>query len=212
MKTIKKMFYLSIGLLVGITAINIFGFNLKENSKTTFKRKLVAGVVVWTEQSFSEGWFGDGFWQLRRRFEANENAANTTRQEVNLTYKTGATNYGYVVNQSIEYTSTERNGHNISINAKKKSKWLEQSVGYSFTKEYTVSYKASGTIPPRSYLYIYEGQVIIKEQNINVKVDQQRAANIFATRWKNTGKSWREDEKIREYQGKYIRFYSGSID
>lgn len=210
MKIVKLMILIATLTIASIVTIRVYGSSSNTNDHDLAKPRSVA-VTTWTEQTFNEAFFGDGFWQLRRRFEADGRIPNTSLIHENRRFIGGGSNYSYVVNQEISYSVSERVGHEVSVTGQKRFKWLQIEVGYTFSYEKTTTRTTTGVIAPRKHLQIYESDVRVKQQWVWVDVYQQRATNIFATKWKDTGLSWFEDEVIREYNGNWVEFLEYSI-
>ena len=163
----------------------------------------VSATTVWYEQTFSEKFWGDGVWQLRRKFSANAGTEISTRRYENKTFILGFTNSANVQVEKT-YIETIRRGHAVSSTVKSKSTHFEAEIGYTFNYETVNTESTKIIIFPYTSAEVWESDVRISYQYVSVKV-QEQVASWFS--WSYTGNDWYESERIREYSGNYIEIY-----
>jgi hypothetical protein len=197
MRFLKRFTFGIFLILTLIIGIQIFSPSVSSESYVQSKTN---ALTVWYEQTFWEQFWGNGFWQLRRKFEAS---ARTPNAGVVYENKKQLQSWSNNIDTPIQgqYEETKRYGHSVSATAKAKAKYFEAEVKYTFSYEKVTKVNTSITINPGKSVVVYQYDVRIKYHYVDVKVTKQKGS---FSGFKDTSDWWWEDEVIREYSGNHI--------
>lgn len=200
----RMLFVVTISLLVLLCGIQIWGRGKKWFDSLALGRT-GAKVETWAEQTWTDKWFGDGFWQTRTLYTVNPRTANKSIVYKNRKLLLSAKNRTKKT-QTANYSYTETRGHTVSSEIKAKEHHFEVAVGYSFKYATSKSYRANVKIPAGKSVKLYGSDVQIKEQYTTYRKQPQVATNLTATKWKNRGASSSSNPLIKEYSGYHFEW------
>lgn len=161
-----------------------------------------AKVETWTEQTFWDKFWGNGFFQTRTKYTLNPQKANTSRIYTNRRILVELKNNSSL-SQEYSYSKQERIGHQVSASVKAKASHYEAAVEYKFSYEKTTTETVKVNVARYTTLNVYISDVIVKQQFVNVTTQKQVAS---FTGWKNSGSASYNNEYIAQYDGCSIEY------
>lgn len=205
-KGLKMIALACIAALIFVFALQYFGSKADLIGNSIFG-ETSGKVETWTEQTFWDKFWGNGFFQTRTKYTATPYSKNTTREYSNRTFLNSQYN-GSSINQSIQYTKSETFGHKVTATITAKAKHIEAAVGYEFSYATTTSTTITANVAPYVLLEVWQYDVKVLEQTVNVKTQKQTASWWG---WRNTGNPKTTSEMIREFRGCHIEYIETKI-
>lgn len=161
-----------------------------------------AKVETWSEQTWRDKWFGNGFWQTRTLYTINPKAQTKARVYENRILLLSNTNYTSE-KQSASYSYSETRGYTFNSEVSAKIKYFNAALGLSLSKATTKAYTANVNVPGNTTVNVYGSDIRILQQYSVYKKQPQRAS---FKGWINNGKATQSEPLVKQYSGKHIEW------